>query len=101
MTKAKTETKPESAHAEVLEAVNAKAATASGKEKAELVVEGQRLKGKLAARKRLLDKTRKVRMLRDCPTSKGRLCRGFEPRLPHTEADKLVAIRAAEEMNGA
>lgn len=95
----KTET--ESAHAEVLEAVNAKAAKAEGKDKAELEQETHRLKGKLAARKRLLDKTRKVRLLRDCPTSKGRLCRGFEPRLPHAEADQLVSIRAAEELNAA
>jgi hypothetical protein len=91
----------ESAHAVVLAATKEKAAKASGEEKAELEQETHRLKGKLAARKRLLDETRKVRLLRDCPTSKGRLCRGFEPRLPNTEADKLVGIRAAEELNAA
>jgi hypothetical protein len=56
--------------------------------------------GKVAAREMLLKATRKVRLTRDCPTSKGRLSHGMTPRLPHREADALVKARAAEELDG-
>lgn len=55
-------------------------------------------RGKIEARKMLLARTRKVRLTRDTPTSKGRCCQGMAPRLPHAEADALVRARCAEEI---
>jgi hypothetical protein len=62
-------------------------------------LEQHRLRGKAAARDMLLAKTRQVRLTRDCPTSKGRLCHGMVVRLPHREADTLVGARAAKEID--
>jgi hypothetical protein len=63
--------------------LDAKAAAKVAKE------EGERKCGKLAARRQLLATTRKVRMIRDAPTSKGRLLTGAVARLPNHEADRL------------
>jgi hypothetical protein len=64
-------------------------------------MEARRIAGKRAARQMLLAKTKQVRLTRDCPTSKGRLCRGSVVRLPVREADALVKARppAAKEVN--
>lgn len=88
----------ESAHVEVMAEAEKRAAAAKGDDKTEAETEVHRLKGKIAARAMLLKATRKVRIKHDCQTSKGRLCCGMEPRLPSREADKLVAVRAAEEL---
>lgn len=55
-------------------------------------------RGKLRARRMLLEKTRMIVLIRDTPTSKGDLKQGMPVRLPHAECDSLIGHRRAKEM---
>ncbi len=72
-----------------------KQAKAAGKSDKEIAawakLEGERKRGKLAARRQLLATTTVVRMLRDAPTSKGRMLRGATVRLPNHEVARFRA----------